>query len=216
MQPEFAKVVDPIFEAALRLESRIENNEPIITADERATMIRKIEEAEARFGPSQEWQLSKYAICSWIDSRLIESPWRENEWWKNNCLEKKFFGTRDAHEEFFKRAVDAASLNSKNALEVFYIAVVLGFRGFYGDGNVAYARRLCDILRIPPDVEAWCRETARAIHRRPGLPQIPGQLQAGSSPRPLSGRAMLRLYSMASTLLVAVAVAIFILLFAKL
>ena len=104
MQTEFANAVDPIFDAALRLEARIENRDRIVTADERAILIRKIEEAESKLGQREEWTLSKYAICGWIDSRLIELPWQESNWWKDNCLEKKFFGTRDAHEDFFKKA----------------------------------------------------------------------------------------------------------------
>ena len=110
MQTEFANAVDPIFDAALRLESRIENRDRIVTADERAILIRKIEEAEAKLGLREEWKLSKYAICGWIDSRLIEIPWQESSWWKDNCLEKRFFGTRDAHEDFFKKAIEAGSL----------------------------------------------------------------------------------------------------------
>ena len=88
MQPDFAKAVDPIFLAVLRLESRIENRDNIITADERGILMRKIEEAEGKLGLREEWKLSKYAICGWIDSKLIEIPWKESEWWKNHSLEK--------------------------------------------------------------------------------------------------------------------------------
>ena len=64
MHPEFASAVDPIFQAALRLEAKIESNEPIVLTDERATLVRKIEEAEAKLGTSDEWVHSKYAHCS--------------------------------------------------------------------------------------------------------------------------------------------------------
>ena len=213
MQSEFAKVIDPIFMAALRLESRIANRESIVTADERAILIRKIEEAEATLGTGEEWKLSKYALCAWIDSSLIETNWQESSWWKENCLEKKFFGTRDAHEEFFKRAVDAASLSSKNAVEVFYIAVVLGFRGFYKNSDVSYARKTAQKLRIPDTVEAWCREVVRTLHFRQGRPNIPGIIQTGNSAKPLNGKSLLVLYSMLGTLLVAFAIACYIFLF---
>lgn len=213
MQPEFAKAVDPIFQAALRLESRIENRESIITADERAILIRKIEEAESRLGLREEWKLSKYAICGWIDSKLIEIPWQESGWWKDNCLEKKFFGSRDAHEDFFKKAVEAASLPSKNALEVFYLAVVLGFRGFYGNSDVSYARKMAQQLRVPDTIESWCREVVRTLHLRQGRPEIPGTIQTGHSAKPLNGKSTLLLYGMLSALLVAVAISCYILLY---
>jgi len=213
MQTEFANAVDPIFLAALRLESRIENRDRIVTADERAILIRKIEEAEAKLGLREEWKLSKYAICGWIDSRLIEIQWQESGWWKDNCLEGKFFGTRDAHEDFFKKAIEAGSLPNKNALEVFYLAVVLGFRGFYADSDASYSRQTSKRLRIPDTIEAWCREQVRSLHLRQGRPVIPGIVQTGDSARPLNGKSHLVLYAMLSTLLVALAISCFILLY---
>lgn len=215
MQSEFASAVDPIFVAALRLESRIENRDRIVTADERAILIRKIEEAEAKLGLREEWKLSKYAICAWIDSKLIEIPWQESSWWKDNCLEKKFFGTRDAHEEFFKKAIDAGSLPSKNALEVFYLAVVLGFRGFYANSDLSYARQMSQKLRVPDSVEAWSREVVRTLHFRQGRPNIPGMIQTGSTAKPLNGKSMLVLYSMLGSLLVAIAIACFVFIYYK-
>ena len=213
MQTEFANAVDPIFQAALRLESRIENRDRIVTADERFILIRKIEEAEAKLGLREEWKLSKYAICGWIDSRLIEIPWQENGWWKDNCLEKRFFGTRDAHEDFFKKAIEAGSLPNKNALEVFYLAVVLGFRGFYANSDASYSRQMSQKLRIPDTIEAWCKEVVRTLHLRQGRPEIPGIVQTGNSAKPLNGKSHLVLYAMLSTLLVALAISCFILLY---
>ncbi|MDZ4848952.1 MAG: DotU family type IV/VI secretion system protein [Pirellulaceae bacterium] len=213
MQPEFAKAIDPIFVAAIRLESRIESQVPIVTADERATLIRKIEEAESKLGQRDEWKLSKYAICACIDSRLIEMRWQARDWWKDNCLEKKFFGTRDAHEEFFKRAIEAGALPQKNALEVFYLAVVLGFRGFYSNSDQAYSRKMSSQFRIPNTIEEWCREVARSLHLRQGRPAIPGIVQTGGTAKPISGKATFILFAMLSTLMVAIAIACGILLY---
>ena len=213
MQTEFANAIDPIFDAALRLETRIENRDRIVTADERAILIRKIEEAESKLGQREEWNLSKYAICGWIDSRLIELPWQESNWWKDNCLEKKFFGTRDAHEDFFKKAVEAGGFPNKNALEVFYLAVVLGFRGFYANSDLSYSRKMSQKLQVPDTIEVWCRDVVRTLHLRQGRPQIPSIIQTGDSAKPLNGRSNLLLYAMLSTLLVALAIACFILLY---
>lgn len=213
MQTEFANAVDPIFDAALRLEARIENRDRFVTADERATLIRKIEEAESRLGQTEEWKLSKYAICGWIDSRLIELSWQESNWWKDNCLEKKFFGTRDAHEDFFKKAVEAGAFPNKNALEVYYLAVVLGFRGFYTNSDLSYSRKMAQKLQVPDTIEVWCRDVVRTLHLRQGRPQIPSIIQTGDSAKPLNGRSNLLLYAMLSTLLVALTIACFILLY---
>lgn len=213
MQPEFAKFVDPIFIAALRLETRIEDQENVIVADERATLIRKFEDADAKFGKSDEWVLAKYALCAWIDERLIGSAWRDSGWWKDNCLEKRFFGTRDCKEEFFTKGVDAEKLANKNALEVFFIAVVLGFRGFYGDSDLSYSRRLSSSLGLPDTIEEWCRRVAKALHLKQGRPSIPGEIQIGGDPRALKAKQFLMASIMLSALLVALAIGCYIVFF---
>lgn len=215
MNPEFASVIDPIFSATLQLESRIADKAKVIASDERAGLLRKIDEAEAKLGNIQDWQLSKYALCAWIDAKLIEAPWNGSGWWKDNCLEVKYFGRRDAHEDFFKRAADANSLSRKDALEVFYIAVVLGFKGFYGDHDASYAASMAQSLRLPESLEAWCREVARSLQLRQGRPQIQERVQAGGSARPLTGRTTLAAFALVSAILVALAIACFILLFVK-
>ncbi len=213
MHPQFAAVIDPIFLATLQLESRIADKAKVISADERAILQRKIDEAEAILGNTHDWQLSKYALCAWIDAKLIEAPWDGSIWWKDNCLEVRYFGERIAHEDFFRRAVDAASLGRKDALEVFYIAVVLGFKGFYGDRDAGYASSVAQSLRLPDTLEAWCREVARSLQLRQGRPVIPERVQAGGSARPLNGRLTLAAFAIVSAVLVALAIACFILLF---
>ena len=212
MHQNFSKAVDPIFVAAIALERRIENHESIVTADERATLISKFDAAERELGRSEAWKLSKFALCCWIDSKLIENPWAEHKWWINNCLEAKFFGSRVAHEEFFRKSLEASALPEKDALEVFYLAVVLGFRGFYGNNDVSYSRQVAERLRIPETLEGWCRETSRSLQVRP-KDSVPGVILVGGTAKPLSGRRLLGLYAMMSLLFVAIAIACFIFLF---
>ncbi len=207
MLPKFAAAIDPIFVAAVDIESRIARGENVVTAVIRDSLVRKIEEAEGKLGTTDEWKLSKYAICAWIDSRLIEIPWQQSGWWKDNCLEKKFFGTRDAHEEFFTRANEADALPGKNALEVFYLAVVLGFRGFYANSNSSYARQTADRLRVPDTVERWCDKTVRKLHLRQGRPAISNPVISQGTNKPLNGKHLLLLYAMLSCILVAIACA---------
>ncbi|MEQ1829817.1 MAG: DotU family type IV/VI secretion system protein [Pirellula sp.] len=213
MNAEFAKGVDPIFIAALDLESRIEKHQRIITSDERTVLIRKIEEAEYRLGKSEEWLFAKYALCGWIDARLVQSSWTEASWWKEHCLEQRFFGHRLADEEFFARAIKAASLPGKNALEVFYIAVVLGFRGIYADSDLGKKREFLSRLRLPDSIEGWCQETVRSLHLKHGRPSIPSQTLSAGSFEPLTGRSNLLQFSMISALLIAAAIVCYILLF---
>lgn len=213
MRSEFCQAVDPIFQATLKFIERIERGDRLVAADERATLLRKIDDAELRFGHTQEWQLAKYALCSWIDAVLIDAPWPGSGWWKDNCLEQKYFGGRDAHEDFFKRANAASELGSKDALEVFYIAVVLGFRGIYGDSDANYRSSVIHACRLPDTIEGWCRNTARSLQLRQGRPAIPEHIQAGGSAKPLSGRICLLTYSMISIILLGIASATAIMVF---
>jgi type VI secretion system protein ImpK len=207
VRPDFAKAVDPIFLATLGFVERIEQSDRLVAADERATLLRKIDDAEVQLGNTPEWQLSKYAICAWIDALLIDAPWPGKGWWKENCLEKKYFGRRDAYEAFFQRSAEAANLGRKDALEVYYLAVVLGFRGFYDDSDSNYKENIISSLRLPNRIEDWCRSTARSLQLRQGRPEIPEAVQAGGSAKPLSGRTALTTYSMISVVLLGLAIA---------
>jgi type VI secretion system protein ImpK len=207
VRPDFAHAVDPIFLATLNLVERIEKSDKLVVADERATLLRKIDDAEVQLGSTPEWQLSKYAICAWIDALLIDAPWPGKGWWKDNCLEKKYFGRRDAHEAFFQRSLEAANLGRKDALEVYYLAVVLGFRGFYVDPDSNYKASLISTLRLPDTIEAWCRTTARSLQLRQGRPEIVESIQVGSPPLPLMGRSLLITYSMITVVLLGLAIA---------
>ncbi len=210
MHPDFANAVDPIFQAALRIEEKIEFRDPsFVIADERQTLIRKIEQAEAKIGNSDEWNHAKYAICAWIDQRLNDLPWGKQEgnksWWKENCLERRFFSSRDAYVEFFERASKASGLTKKNAVEVFYLCVVLGFRGLYDKQDPQASNEHIEKLRLPQSIEEWCSQTVKMLHLRHGRPIIAEMAQVGGSAKPLAGKRTLVLYSMLSTLLVAVA-----------
>jgi type VI secretion system protein ImpK len=207
VRPDFAKAVDPIFLATLQFIERIERSDRLVAADERATLLRKIDDAEVQLGSTPEWQLAKYALCSWIDALLIDAPWQGKGWWKDNCLEKKYFGRRDAHEAFFQRSTEAAGLGRKDALEVYYLAVVLGFRGFYADSDSSYKSSIVSAHRLPDTIDAWCRTTARSLQLRQGRPAIPESVQAGGSAKPLSGKTSLAIFSMISIVLFGLAIA---------
>ena len=92
MTPKFAKAVDNVFLGVLDLLERIERNQSINVSDERTRIQKRIDNAEAQLGSTQDWQLAKYALVSWIDSMLIGAPWDGNTWWENNPLVSIPFG----------------------------------------------------------------------------------------------------------------------------
>jgi type VI secretion system protein ImpK len=144
---------------------------------------------------------------------LIEMDWPNKNWWKEKCLEREYFHDRIANEEFFRKAQRAAELTRKDALEVFYIAVVLGFRGFYSDRN--NRPQVAIELDLPADVAAWLSITSRSLQLGQGRSKIVDQMQSPGSARPLTGKSSLIRYSMISVVLVAIAIAFGIALFGK-
>ncbi len=133
MTPDFAIAVDPVFLHVLGFVDRISQGENPPPREERQTVQNFLRQAEAQLGQRQDWELAKYALVCWIDDLLIEAPWEGRNWWKENALEVEAFNTRVRATEFFVKANNASNLTRRDALEVFYVCVVLGFRGLYRD-----------------------------------------------------------------------------------
>jgi type IV/VI secretion system ImpK/VasF family protein len=210
MTPQFAKAVDPIFDAALRFFSKIESAQSassINTSDERAKLTIAIDAADKALGRFNKkgWELAKYALCCWIDARLVNSPWKESHWWRSHSLESHYFKTETAKYQFFEKASIAESLAERDALEVFYLTVVLGFRGFYDDPS-AIVREKSRELDLPDSLERWFQKLTRSLDLRQGRPEIPEEPIAVGDNKPLNGRKQILQYSSISLLLLAIAI----------
>jgi type VI secretion system protein ImpK len=185
MSPDFAAATDPIFLHVLGFLDRAGQSRTLSPQEERTAVQNYLRSAEAQLGQRPDWELAKYALVAWIDDMLIESPWEGRSWWKENALEVEVFNTRVRATEFFSRAKDASNLTRRDALEVFYVCVVLGFRGLYRDPQAAF---LADQLRLPTDLEAWARQTARSIQLGQGRPPIDEKPRPAGSAPPLEGK----------------------------
>ena len=163
MTPRFAKAVDPVFMRVLGLLERIERDHDLLPEEERVAIRSDLDAAERLLGQSREWELAKYGLVSWIDEVLIEAPWEKGRnWWKEKSLEWGYFGTNSRFERFFVLAEEANTLPQKDALEVFYVCLVLGFRGLYRAPEQAPV--LAEPLGMPGRIEDWARQKSRAIH----------------------------------------------------
>ncbi len=154
MSPKFSAAVDFVFQQVLDLLERIGEGENPSPQDERVRIRSRLDHAEAQLGRTPDWQLAKYALVAWIDEMLIvEAPWKDREWWNENKLEWEIFQTNDRYQLFYKKAKEAFALPQKDALETFYVCVVLGFRGLYRDP--AAAAMAADALQVPRDLQTW-------------------------------------------------------------
>ena len=207
MTPEFAEAVDPIFMRVLGLLERIDRGENPPAEDERLHIRGFLDQAEARLGQREDWRLAKYALISWIDEVLIDAPWSNRGWWENNSLEFELCTTRERANEFYLKAKEASALTRKDALEVFYVAVVLGFRGVYR--NPEDASTLSDLFQLPPNLESWAKQTALSIQLGQGRPKMSEESISIEGAPPLEGPFLL-----IWAILAGIGLSVFIVLFA--
>ena len=189
MSPKFAQAVDPIFLHVLNLLDRIGRGEPLDMRAERVSIRGWFDQAEAILGQNTEWELAKYALAAWIDEVLIETAWEGSAWWNENLLEKEFFNSMLANERFYINAKEAASMPRKDALEVYYVCVVLGFRGLYRDPVVA--EMLAEQRELPPDLNMWAKQTAMGIRLAANRPPITEASIPGDGAPPLESQALM-------------------------
>src|SRR5262249_3752672 len=70
----------------------------------------------------------RYALTCWLDEVFIfDSPWREE--WKENALEIALYGTPQRAAKFWGQARKGEARPETDAVEVYFLCVVRGFRG---------------------------------------------------------------------------------------
>jgi type VI secretion system protein ImpK len=95
---------------------------------------RLIRESEALFAQGSfsrdDYDQARFAVCAWVDEAILKSPWQHRSLWLKDQLQRTFYNTTDAGEEFFQR-LSAIGLHQREAREVFYLCLALGFTGRY-------------------------------------------------------------------------------------
>jgi len=189
MTPSFAAAVDPAFLRVLALLERLESDSKPTPEEERSQIREWIDTAEATLGQSEQWMLAKYAMVSWIDELLMETPWEGQGFWIENPLELHYFGHQLAFNLYYEKAKQAAALpQNRDALEVFYLCVVLGYRGLYRDPTSPRSMELMGELGLPHDIESWARQTAPALRLQHDRPALGGMLKPGHGAPPLEAK----------------------------
>jgi type VI secretion system protein ImpK len=188
MSPEFSAAVDPVFTYILSIMEEIEAGKSQLPDHVSSQVRNLIDGAETRLGSRPDWELAKYALVALVDDLLIEAPWEGRAWWEENRLEFQLFRSGDAFTAFYLQAKKATEFQRKDALEVFYVAVVLGFRGIYGDpAATAHA----DDFGLPPSLEEWAKRTAMSIQLGQGRPPLLEQSRPVYGAPPLEGKYLL-------------------------
>lgn len=202
MQKDFALAITPVFNVALGwLDTITDTSRPALRIEEikdgHAAITTRINLARKKLEPGnrQTWELIQYAIVAWIDEQCCSVNWEGRAWWENNSLEVSYFGTKNAHDVFYEKAEQA--LQNRNAIEVYFLCVILGFRGIYMDlrhKNPNYVERATEFVSrrgLPNDLRAWLKRAADMIP----LGQSSGRLDVvdreGYGALPLTGKTSL-------------------------
>jgi type VI secretion system protein ImpK len=152
MREEIANLVHPVINHALRLKDRLGQGEtPDFDTEQAGLKGFLLGDLEARRLPdfggdsvdsrasfSRIGDLSRrgtdsflgirYALVCWLDEMFIlDSSWGRH--WNEQKLETQLYGTNIRAELFWEQARRAEARPGSDALEVFFLCVMLGFRG---------------------------------------------------------------------------------------
>lgn len=208
MHSRLNSVVDPILARAIdvfgTLDSGTEHPAP---ARLREIFIEDFAKADAVMGNDRGWLLASYAVAAWIDEMLVNHPWQGATWWGNNVLEVQLFNSRTCSTQFYAMAREAASLPDRKVLEIFYLCVMLGFRGIYGQPE--QAATLASSLGLPPTLREWATHTQRMLDSGLQSPPLAAPLRPITGAPPYRGKRQLAWLCVTAALLVALNVIAF-------
>lgn len=166
MREEIANLVYPVYTHGIRLKERLEGNEPpefataqkellgLLQSTAHATRLadfagEKSTDASIRTRHDQFLGI-RYALVCWLDEVFIlDSPWKDQ--WSERSLEVELYKSRERAWKFWEQADWAAARPTTDALEVFYLCVMLGFRG--------------DKASKAEEVAAWCERIKAQIEQ---------------------------------------------------
>jgi len=151
MREEIAALVHPVIAYGLRLMERLDNGEQPSLAAEQAALTGKLEDPQGQRWPdfagdappvevarlggervgSERFLGARYALVCWLDE-LFTLQVANPEWvmdWTDKKLEEALYRTNDRAWKFWEQARRSESRPGTDALEVFYLCTLLGFRG---------------------------------------------------------------------------------------
>jgi type VI secretion system protein ImpK len=76
----------------------------------------------------EEYDQARFAVCAWVDEAILNSGWKEKAQWQKELLQRLYYRTTDAGEEFFER-LNAVGFQQRGVREVYYLCLALGFTG---------------------------------------------------------------------------------------
>jgi type VI secretion system protein ImpK len=78
----------------------------------------------------EDYDPARFAICAWVDETILSSTWDQKVKWQREQLQRIYYNTTEAGEEVFER-LNNLGLHQREAREVYYLCLALGFKGRY-------------------------------------------------------------------------------------
>lgn len=195
MQESIAQLVHPVFSYGLQLKDRIARGEmPTFEIEQAALKGLLLSDIEARRWPDfggdgdlpgegrgrggQQFLGIRYALVCWLDELfIVDSSWSTR--WNERKLEVALYGTNDRAWRYWEQAKLAETRAGRDAIEVFFLCVMLGFRG--------------EVVEEPERLRGWVAAARTQLGRVKGQEWVaPPELVPPSHVPPLVGRQRLR------------------------
>jgi type VI secretion system protein ImpK len=175
MQDEIAAFVHTVIRNGIGLKNRLARGEALSLATEQAALERLLsrESDASRYADLSTELEIRYALVCWLDEIFVLDPVWGPEW-NEHKLEGVMFETNDRAWKFWEKARRAAARSAADVLEVYYLCVMLGFRG--------------DMLDEPEKLRSWSEVTRAQIEKSQGENWVsPPELDSPSKVPPLHG-----------------------------
>lgn len=126
---------------------------------------------------------ARFAVCACIDEQIARSGWEHKDLWLKEQLQRSYFNTTDAGEEFFLR-LELLGPHQREVREVYYLCLALGFTGKFcnpGDEHHLEQLKLANLKLLVGEGAG-----SRALDGTPLFPGCHASADAGPSASPLS------------------------------
>jgi type VI secretion system protein ImpK len=135
MRDDIAEAVFKVLQKGIDLRERRDRDEPVHFESAQADLLASLN--DTRLGDSGPENLGvRYALVCWLDEVLIDdtnpNDWGQT-WSKSYSLEYHLYQTRLRAHKFWDPGVRQAEARPGDVLEVYYLCIMLGFRGDYGN-----------------------------------------------------------------------------------
>ena len=192
MRDNLARDVLPVLRQALLFRDRLLHRRPLNLDTVQAHLRGKLNAFQAE-RPDPEYLGVRYPVIAWLDEinslECGDVNWQRE--WSDHTLEQERYASRDRAHVFWEQARQASRRADPDAMEVFYLCMILGFRG--------------DLRGDPRQLADWrdIFETEIGLKHAADWPEMPHRLQEPEADVPeLTAKESLRWVLLAWALLI--------------